>query len=150
VLPVDSVAPLMSTATEKQPFDALIRQARIKSSWPSGPGFRSTLKDGSGKSYAIPPFLVSVGPRPSSYPCRSMCRPMVIPLISFSRPYRQPTITLSTSLKVRSRVRTHTQSKTMAKACLTGYLRYMSTPRRLHTSTLSKRGLIKPKNGSRH
>jgi len=37
----------------------LIRQAHIKSSWPSGPGFRSTLKDGSGKSYTIPPFLVT-------------------------------------------------------------------------------------------
>jgi len=51
----------MNTATDKQPFDALITQACIKSSWPSGPGFRSILKDGSGKSYAIPPFLVSIG-----------------------------------------------------------------------------------------
>lgn len=59
--PVDSVAALMSTATESQPFDALIRQARIKSSWPSGSGFRSTLKDGSGKLYAIPPFSVRTG-----------------------------------------------------------------------------------------
>jgi hypothetical protein len=58
----------MSTATDKQPFDTLIMQARIKSSWPSGPGFRSTLKDGSGKLYAIPPFLVSIGFRLSPYP----------------------------------------------------------------------------------
>jgi len=49
----------MSTATEKQPFDALIMQACIKATWPSDPGFRSTLKDGSGKSYAIPPFLTT-------------------------------------------------------------------------------------------
>lgn len=54
--PVDSVAALMGTATENQPLDSLIRQARIKSSWPSGPSFRSTLRDGSGKPYAIPPF----------------------------------------------------------------------------------------------
>lgn len=51
----------MSTAKGNQPFDVLIRQARIKSSWPSGPTFRSTLKDELGKSYIIPPFSVSSG-----------------------------------------------------------------------------------------
>lgn len=61
--PVDSVAPLMSAATERRTFDTLIRQARVQSSWPPGPGFRSILKDGMGKSYAIPPFLVSTGSR---------------------------------------------------------------------------------------
>jgi len=147
---VDSVALLMSTATDKQPLDALIRQARIKSSWPSGSGFRSALKDGSGKSYAIPPFLVSIGPRSLLYPCRPTCRLMIIPLQSFSRPYRQPTITLSTSPKARSQVRTRTRSKTMAKACPTGCLLYSFTLRRLHTLTLSKRGSIEPKIGSRH
>lgn len=82
--PVDSVAPLMSTATEKQPFDALIMQARIKSTWPSDPGFRSTLKDGSGKSYAIPPFLVSIDPHSLSCLCPPTCRQTVI-LLLFSQ-----------------------------------------------------------------
>jgi len=57
--PVDSVAPLMDTATEKRPFHALVTQAHIKSSWPRNQGVRSTLKDDSGKSYAIPPFLTT-------------------------------------------------------------------------------------------
>ena len=65
--PVDTVAALMNTptTTEKQPFDVLIRQADVKSSWPSGARFRSALNDGSGKSYRIPPFSVGTQlPRP--------------------------------------------------------------------------------------
>lgn len=152
--PVDSVAPLMNTTMGKQEdFDALIRRARIKSSWPSGPGFHSALKDGSGKSYAIPPFTVSIGSRSLSYllstdVSANGCRP--VSLLSFSMFHRQLRITLSISPKVRSRVRTHIPSKTTIKACPAGCLQYTFTHRRLHTSTLPKQESIELKNGLRH
>jgi hypothetical protein len=127
--PVDSVAAMMSSATESKPFDALIRQARVKSAWPSGPRFRSTLKDGSGNSYPIPPFSVSLD-LPFVVP---ICRPGVSTnghlLLSFSRLYRQPTMTLLTSLEVQSRVRTRTLSKATVRASPTGCLRCTFTPR---------------------
>jgi len=133
----------MSTAKDKPPFDVLIGQARIKSSWPSGPGFRSILKDGSGKSYAIPPFSVSIRSRPL-YPYVSRLLPR------YSRHcHRQPKMASSTSPKVPSRVRTRTRSKTTVKACPIGCLRCTSTPRPSHISTLFRRRLIKPKNGWR-